>query len=263
MGLQNILTKPLHVSRRHVIACCASLMLLACLLLLAGRGLTPPRFMLDRTTQGSVKPIGEYSWRKASDWMAGRKYAVLTFDDGPYGHGVDEQILHVLHKHHAHAIFFLVCSHINDRTSGLLGAYEHDGHVIGNHTFDHPQLNTLSDAALNNQVEGCSRRIAGITGHRPFYFRPPFGQTSSRVRHFAEMSGMQQMLWDANSQDSWQTKPQQIRFWSNRDTDNLSILLMHDRPTTAAVLDQTLTDLEQRGFRFVLPDQLPSDTATD
>jgi peptidoglycan-N-acetylglucosamine deacetylase len=263
MDLQNILTKPLHVSRRHVIACCGSLMLLACVLLLAGRGLAPPRFVLNRATQGNVTPIGEYSWRKASDWLAGRKYAVLTFDDGPYGHGVDEQILHVLHKHHAHAIFFLVCNHINDTTSHLLGVYEHDGEVIGNHSFDHLPLGTLSDAALHNQVEGCSRRIASLTGHRPFYFRPPFGQTSSHVRRFAEMSGMQQMLWDANSQDSWETKPQRILFWSKAQTDNLSILLMHDKPTTAAALDQTLTDLEQRGFRFVLPDQLSSDTVTD
>ncbi|GLQ50871.1 polysaccharide deacetylase family protein [Dyella flava] len=263
MNLQKTFTRPLRLARGHVIVGCALFALLASSLTLVGRGLPPPRFVLDRVTQGGLTPIGEYSWRKASDWLVGRKYAVLTFDDGPYGHGVDEQILGVLHRHHAHAIFFLVCNHINDTTSHLLGVYEHEGHIIGNHSFDHLRLSELSDGALRDQVEGCSRRIASLTGHRPFYFRPPFGMTSAHVKHFAEMSGMQQMLWDANSQDSWQTRPEQIRFWSNRDTDNLSILLMHDKPTTAAVLDQTLNDLEQRGFQFVLPEQLPPDTVTD
>jgi peptidoglycan-N-acetylglucosamine deacetylase len=237
--------------------------LLACLLTVAGRGMTPPRFVLDQATQAAVAPTDSYSWRRASDWLAGRKYAVLTFDDGPFGHGVDEHILSVLRRHHAHAIFFVVCSHIDDTTSHVLGNLEHDGHVIGNHSFDHLQLNKLQDFELHQQVEGCSRRIASLTGHRPYYFRPPFGATSEHVKHFAELSGMHQMLWDANSQDSWQTKPDQILYWSRTETGNLSILLMHDKPATAAVLDQTLTELEQRGFQFVLPDQVPSNSYVD
>jgi peptidoglycan/xylan/chitin deacetylase (PgdA/CDA1 family) len=263
MNLPKIFTTPVRLPWRHVLSGCALVAFLAGGLVIAGSRLKPPHFVLNRTTQGGVMPVGGYSWRRASDWLAGRKYAVLTFDDGPYGHGVDERILGVLHKHHAHAIFFLVCSHINETTSHLLDVYQHDGHVIGNHSFDHLPLDQLGDSELSNQVEGCSRRIASLTGHRPFYFRPPFGQTSAHVRHFAEASGMQQMLWNANSQDSWQTKPEQILFWSKTDTEDLSILLMHDRPTTAAVLDQALTELEQRGFQFVLPDQLPAGSAAD
>ncbi|TNY25270.1 hypothetical protein BV497_14770 [Fulvimonas soli] len=39
------------------------------------------------------------------DWLSGRKYVVLTFDDGPFGQGVDEQILEVLERHQARAVF--------------------------------------------------------------------------------------------------------------------------------------------------------------
>jgi peptidoglycan-N-acetylglucosamine deacetylase len=248
---------------RHVISSSLLLVMLACFLVLAGRGMKPPRFTLEQTRQSGLTPIEPYSWQRASDWMAGRKYAVLTFDDGPYGHGVDEHILNVLRHHHAHAIFFVVCSHINDTTGHLLDTFEHDGHIVGNHSFDHLQLSKLQDGDLQQQVEGCSRRIASLTGHRPYYFRPPFGMTSPHVQHFAELAGMQQMLWNANSQDSWQTKPEQILYWSKTETDNLSILLMHDKPQTAAVLDQALTDLEQRGFQFVLPEQLPKNSYID
>jgi peptidoglycan-N-acetylglucosamine deacetylase len=263
MNLQKVIATPWQWSRRHVISSCILLALLICLLALAGRGMKPPHFVLNQATQNDVVPTDTYAWRKASDWIAGRKYAVLTFDDGPYGHGVDEHILNVLHHHHAHAIFFLVCSHINNTTSHLLNTFEQDGHIVGNHSYDHLQLSKLQDSDLQQQVEGCSRRIASLTGHRPYYFRPPFGMTSPHVRHFAELSGMKQMLWNANSQDSWQTKPEQILYWSNAETDNLSILLMHDRPETAAVLDKALTDLEQRGFQFVLPEQIPQDSSID
>jgi len=61
------------------------------------------------------------------------------------------------------------------------------------------------------------------------------------------------MLWDANSEDSWLTRPEQIMAWSMRESDNFSILLMHSKPTTAAVLDKVLSALEGRGFRFVVP----------
>jgi peptidoglycan/xylan/chitin deacetylase (PgdA/CDA1 family) len=262
MDVQKILAKPLNISRRHLVSSTMIALLLACLLLESGSGMQPPRFVLDQA-HGAVSAVGEQSWRRASDWMAGRKYAVLTFDDGPYGHGVDEKILDVLRRHHARAIFFLVCSHINETTSSLVGKFEREGHIVGNHSYDHLQLNRLQAPELRHQIEDCSSRIAHFTGHRPYYFRPPFGSTSPSVKLAAEAAGMQQMLWNANSQDSWQTKPDKILYWSLEQTDDKSILLMHEKPNTAAVLDQTLTNLEERGFQFVLPDQLPLDNAVD
>ena len=233
-------------------AAIAVLILAAGALRLAGAGLPPPRFTLN-TGQGSVDPITYPRWRIASDWLARRKYAVLTFDDGPYGGGVDERILEILQRNHAHAIFFLVCSHINAATSHVLGEISQAGDLIGNHSYDHPHLNQLKAAGLQQQVEGCSARIAALTGRRPRLFRPPFGETSPRVMQAVQSAGMQQVVWNANSEDSWLKRPDQILYWSLEQTANGSILLMHDNPTTAAALDRVLTELEKRGFRFVLP----------
>ncbi|WP_170120178.1 hypothetical protein [Fulvimonas soli] len=68
---------------------------------------------------------------------------------------------------------------------------------------------------------------------------------------------MQQMLWNANSQDSWLKRPDQILFWSKEEVEGNAILLMHDKPHTAAVLDRILTELERRGAVFVLPSVSP------
>jgi peptidoglycan-N-acetylglucosamine deacetylase len=246
------------IFHNYILYVAALLLLLVSVTLAIEHETQTPQFTLDES-QGGVARIAPFSLRTATDWVAGKKYAVLTFDDAPYGHGVDEQILKILQRHHVHAIFFLICNHIDESTVGLLGKFEGYGHLIGNHSYDHPHLTQLQAPELYKQIEGCSQRIADVTGHRPHYFRPPYGMSSPLIKRMAEASGMQQMLWNANSHD-WQTNPQRILNLSLQETDDKSILLMHDRPTTASILDETLTDLEQRGFQFVLPDQISPDS---
>jgi peptidoglycan/xylan/chitin deacetylase (PgdA/CDA1 family) len=65
---------------------------------------------------------------------------------------------------------------------------------------------------------------------------------------------MKQMLWDANSYDCLVKNPTEIVRRATNETFDASIILMHEKATTAAALDQILTNLEQRGFQFVLPD---------
>jgi peptidoglycan-N-acetylglucosamine deacetylase len=253
MNLRKALAKPIRISVRHILAALGVLLLCAGFLLLAGANLPPPRFVLS-AGQGSVEPLDYPFWRKASDKLVGRKYVVLTFDDGFYNDGVvDESILDVLRWHHAHAIFFLVCGHLNEAADRVLSEIKNTGDIIGNHTYDHEHLSGLNLVELQHQIEGCSARIASLTGRRPHFFRPPFGETTPQVMEVAQSAGMEQMRWNANSEDSWQKRPEQILSWSLEQTEDRSILLMHDRPATAVALDRVLTDLEQRGFRFVLP----------
>lgn len=251
----------LYAYRRYVFTLAVLLTYFLYAMLLTGRGMTQPHFMVDQTAS-NVKQASGLSLRKVSDFLAGRKYVVLTFDDGPYGYGVDEQIMATLQKHHARAMFFLVCSHINDANRDVLGKLEGAGHLIGNHSYDHLKLATLtSRPELQHEIDGCSQRLAQLTGRRPYYFRPPFGMTSPLVTQLAQAAGMKQLLWNANSQDSWMTQPEQILHWSLEQTQDQSVLLLHEKPATAAVLDDLLTRLEQRGFQFVLPDQLSDNTA--
>lgn len=251
----------LYIYRRYIATFGILLTFFLYAMLLTGRGMTQPHFVLDQA-DSNVKQASGLSMRKVSDVLAGRKYVVLTFDDGPYGYGVDEQIMTTLRKHHARAMFFLVCSHINEANQDVLGKLEGAGHLIGNHSYDHLKLDTVSSkSVLEHQIDGCSQRLAELTGRRPYYFRPPFGATSPLVAQVAKSAGMKQMLWNANSQDSWMTQPEQILHWSLEQTEDQSILLMHEKPATAAVLDEMLTQLEQRGFQFVLPDQLSDNTS--
>jgi len=226
--------------------------LLAVISVCASMLLSPPKFLISRSGQ-SLEPRHYPLLQAWGDWVRGRKYLLLTFDDGPFGSGVDDRILDVLEKHHARAVFFVVCRNLARANEMLLQREIADGDLIGNHSFDHAHLMKLPDDQLLHEIAGCNDLVAERTGRRPAFFRPPFGQTSARVRALEQSSGLREMLWDANSEDSWLTRPEQIMAWSMRESDNFSILLMHSKPTTAAVLDQVLSGLEGRGFRFVLP----------
>lgn len=215
-----------------------------------------PAFVLS-TRGHRIRPVGYSLLQSWGDRLRGRRYLTLTFDDGPYGDGVDEQLLAILRKHHARAVFFVVCDHLPLADGTLLHRMTSQGSVVGNHSFDHAHLPAMGSYQLHHQVADCSRAIARRTGRQPVFFRPPFGQDSPEVRALVRASEMREMLWDANSQDSWLTRPQQILSWVDRESGDFSILLMHSKPSTAAVLDRALTELERRGFQLVLPEREP------
>lgn len=249
------LQKKRRISRRYWLA---SLLVLAALalstgaLVWAGRNLPPPKFKL--TTHGLLVPVSYPLWRQASDWLAQRKYIMLTFDDGPYGHGVDEKILAILAEHYAHAVFFYVCAHLRNATRDLPKRILAAGNMLGNHTYNHRHLPKLGSRALQHQIAGCSSKLASITGVRPALFRPPWGQLSPAAVKIIHAAGMQFVLWDANSGDTWLKSPTKMIHMSLYEASlGGHILLMHSKPSTAKMLGTLLTKLQARGFRFVLP----------
>lgn len=263
---RGIFLRKVRVSRRVYVSLGAGLAIFAvCVVLLglAGTEAKPPQFQIGEA--GLLKPAEYPLWQHISDWIAGRRYVLLTFDDGPYGHGVDEQILATLKKNHAHAIFFEVCAHINNETIGVPRDIVVSGSLLGNHSFSHLHLPRLRGNALDHQIMGCSNSLDAASGTRPRFLRPPWGQTSPAVLKVIHSAGMQQVLWNANSGDSWLKDPHKIINLSLKEValSRASILLMHSRPTTANALGVLLADLQQRGVRFILPVCKTSNGAAD
>lgn len=251
--LRHEATKPRKLPARELAAVAAALFVAAVALTLSAPSMAPRHFAVD-TDQGGITPTDSQPLHKAGDWLNRHKYAVLTFDDGPAGTELDDRLLKVLRHHHAHALFFVICNKLDDDTIQIIAKMEREGHAIGNHSFDHLALDGVTPPELRHQIEDCSQQIALATGHRPRYFRPPFGMTSNEVQRVAKLAGMKEMLWHTNSYDCAFKTPGQIVQQTSRATDDADIILMHENATTAAALDQILTNLEQRGFEFVLPD---------
>jgi peptidoglycan/xylan/chitin deacetylase (PgdA/CDA1 family) len=243
----------LLVLTRYAKAAAAATAVIALVLLVAALITPPPAyFVLDKEHRGISTPLHP-AWHQFSNWINHRKYVVLTFDDGPMGTDMDEKFLAILRRHHAHALFFLVCNKIDANTIPMVREMESEGHMIGNHSLDHAHVNELPYSEALHQIDACSSQIADVTGHRPLYFRPPFGRSSPDVIRAASAAGVQQVFWNASSYDYWYGEPEKIAQFSTQEASDMSILIMHERKGTAAALDLILSRLESRGFTFVLP----------
>jgi peptidoglycan/xylan/chitin deacetylase (PgdA/CDA1 family) len=123
---------------------------------------------------------------------------LLTFDDGPGAQTAD--VLDVLREHGLRATFFLVGGQVA-AAAGLVARIVAEGHTVGNHSWDHPHLTELDEAAIEMQLWSTSEAIEAAAGLRPAVFRPPYGDRDERVDRVAAGLGMRTLLWDVDPAD--------------------------------------------------------------
>ena len=188
----------------------------------------------------------------------------LTFDSdgGNVGHAV--QYLDILHDRGIRATFFLTgdfaAAH-PDVVRRILA----DGHEIGNHTMDHPDLidPLRSDAFICGELIRADQQIVAADGHtsRPF-FRPPYGNYNNQVRYLAAGLGYRTVYWSIDPRDWDSTVTTQdiiTRVLTAPGLKPGAIILMHfNSPNEQYALDSVITGLEQRGYSVVPLGQLLS-----
>lgn len=182
-------------------------------------------------------------------YCARYKCIALTFDDGPWPY--TPALLDTLKKHKAKATFFLLGRKVANRPE-LTRRIHEEGHDIGNHTWNHPSLTTLSDGEVFEEVSSTSNIISKTIGRMPDYMRPPNGATNSRVASLMSDLGLPQILWTGSTLD-----------WQARDTKVIAkrtlklakrngVILLHDIvPETVKAMPGVLTALEKQHYKFV------------
>lgn len=151
-----------------------------------------------------------------------KKMVALTFDDGPGPY--TDRLLNCLKKNKAAATFFLVGSSIPNYKNAVKKMYE-IGCEIGNHTWSHPQLTSLSASGIQSQIDSTNRQIRAITGRNAALVRPPYGAYNSSV---SANAGAPLILWSIDTLD-WKTRnaANTVQVVMNEVKDG-SIVLMHD-----------------------------------
>lgn len=128
----------------------------------------------------------------------------ITFDDGP-NPAITPKLLELLAKHNAKATFFVVGKYIRE-SPGLVKEIVHQGHAIGNHTDTHPNLIFCGPEKTNAELLRCAESLAGITGEKPRWFRPPFGFRSPWLGEIVHRQGMRMAMWTLLPGD-WRVVP--------------------------------------------------------
>lgn len=176
----------------------------------------------------------------------------LTFDDGP-SRKYTPELLDGLKEKGIHATFFLMGKNIEGNEE-LVKRIQEEGHLIGNHTYNHVQLNKISAALAKEEIEKTSNEIYKITGEYPAYLRPPFGAW----RKDLELSvTMFPVMWDVDTLD-WESKNvSSVLHIVENNVEDGSIILMHDGYKTSVEAALKVIDmLTGEGYEFVTVDKL-------
>lgn len=184
---------------------------------------------------------------------------VLTFDDGPDPVWTP-RVLDVLKKHDAHGVFF-VTGTMASRYPDLVQRMVDEGHEIGLHTFNHPDLSLQSKRRIDWELSQNQLAITGAAGIRTSLFRPPYSSFSAAMDNkswpVTEYIGSRGYITVVNNTDSedWQRPGvDEIIRRATPENGEGAIVLMHDsggdRSQTVAALDRFLPDLKEQGYEF-------------
>src|SRR3954467_8425886 len=120
---------------------------------------------------GAIAPESEL-FGKTVHRLDSPKQLALTFDDGPTGrHKLN--LLDVLGKHDVKATFFLIGKHVAAKPE-IARRIAAAGHVIGNHTYNHPNLLLCGAQRIRQELSDCEKALTDAVGQHSKLFRPPF-----------------------------------------------------------------------------------------
>lgn len=181
------------------------------------------------------------------------KTIYLTFDNG-YENGYTPKVLDVLKKQNVKAAFFVTGHFVKDQPE-LIKRMAEEGHIIGNHSYHHPDLTTKTSRVIQEELESVDEEVYKITGEKNnLYLRPPRGVFSERVLAETKKLGYQTVFWSVAFVD-WKINAQ--KGWRYA-YDNMikqahpgAVYLLHTvSKDNAEALDQAITDLKKKAIHL-------------
>lgn len=182
-----------------------------------------------------------------------KKVIYLTFDCG-YENGYTRSILKTLKKNKVKAIFFVTERYIKKNPS-IVKQMKKDGHLVGNHTCNHPRLTDLPLSEMKKEVSQCAKTMKKKTGYKmDKYMRPPEGAYSVRVMKVMKDMGYSTMLWslayyDYDPKDEQGANYVVEKFEKHHFCGMMPLMHVISRSNRDA-LPRVISYLKKEGYRF-------------
>lgn len=188
----------------------------------------------------------------------GEKKLYLTFDEG-YENGYTGKILDILKEKNVPAAFFITGPYLARETE-LVDRMVNEGHIVGNHTVNHPNLAKSDLATVKSELMELEESFYKRYGKSMVYMRPPEGECSEKMLSFAGDMGYKTILWSFAYKD-WDTKIQKGgRYAFEQVTPYIHdgcIMLLHAVSSdNAEALGSIIDYAREQGFEFVSLDEL-------
>nr|WP_202421349.1 bifunctional polysaccharide deacetylase/glycosyltransferase family 2 protein [Actinomadura rayongensis] len=187
------------------------------------------------------------------------KTIALTFDDGPDPVWTPK-ILDVLRRHNARATFFTTGAHAAQHPE-IIRRILREGHEIGSHTYTHADMASAPAWRDDLELDLTQRALAGAAGVHTRLLRLPYSSVPSgltaaewRAAERAGRAGYLVVLTDRDTEDWRRPGTAAIVDRAVAGTGGGAVVMLHDsggdRAQTVAAVDQIITRLQPRGYRF-------------
>jgi peptidoglycan-N-acetylglucosamine deacetylase len=183
-------------------------------------------------------------------------YLAMTFDDGPSAE-YTPRLLDMLKARHIKATFFLVGKNVQAHPE-LVQRIIAEGHEVGNHTWDHPQLSKLSEAQATNEIEKTQDAIRAACGVTPTLLRPPYGALSKPEHIWIPQElKLNVIYWTVDTEDWKRPGAAAITERVLAGAKPGAIILQHDiHGQTIDAMPAALDGLIAKGYHLVTVSQL-------
>lgn len=205
----------------------------------------------------------------ASAQAADKPLIGLTFDDGPSPQRT-AFVLDVLKQKGVKATFFLQGAHVQQYPD-LVRRIKAEGHVIGNHSWNHPNFPDLNQTSQKQEVDRTNAAIKSITGTTPKLMRFPFGNSTPYSLNYIRsigMSGGIQWHWEVGEPGDYECPGAAgVQKYVMDEVAPGAIILLHDGNDVLSCpasqwdyLARTIDAIRAKGYDFgvVAPSSTPS-----
>ncbi|MBV7363347.1 polysaccharide deacetylase family protein [Actinomycetaceae bacterium TAE3-ERU4] len=182
------------------------------------------------------------------------KCVALTFDDGPGEY--TGQVLDALKAAHVKGTFFELGRNVANNPE-MTRRVVREGHALGGHSWNHPQLTKLSNEKANWQISATNEAFQKTLGVMPSFMRPPYGAANGRIFELMKKNKVASIMWSVDTLD-WQNKDVKQSLENvHREMGPGAIILMHDiHPVAHQLVPLIVKEYRAKGYHFVTIPQM-------
>jgi peptidoglycan/xylan/chitin deacetylase (PgdA/CDA1 family) len=189
-------------------------------------------------------------------WHTTNNKVLITFDDGPTIEAT-EIILKTLAEKKIKALFFCVGNNVQNNQS-LVNDILAEGHLIGNHTFNHKRLTKINNLQAVEEIESLNALMKERFNYNVRYFRPPHGRFTISTGGILKERNLACVMWSLLTED-YKNDFEVVKFAVTNYLMKNSIIVLHDSIKSKNIIKDSINfitdEAAKNGFLFGEPEE--------